>query len=344
MDPTTGAITGMYGGADYLTVQRNAVTQDVAQAGSTFKPFALVAALENDIGLDSIYNGSQPKTVPGFENQVRNFGNASYGDIDLVQATASSVNTVYAQLNVEVGPEKTRDVAVRAGMPEDTAGLGANPSNVLGTASPHALDLASAYSTFATGGLRTPPFMVVSVTDANGDLYYEHQIIQERVFAEDVMADATYAMQQVVNYRSGSGNFASELGRPIAGKTGTSNDNRSAWFVGFTPQQVGVVGMYQVGPNGEEEQITPFGGFDQITGGSMPVRIWTWMMGPILQDQPIVEFPPRANVGVAATPTPSPEPIVTPSPSPSPTPSPTPTPTPNPTPTPTPEPEPEPEP
>jgi len=333
MDPTTGAITGLYGGADYLTIQRNAVTQDIAQAGSTFKPFALVAALEDGISLDSVFNGDQPKTIAGFDNKVRNFAGASYGDIDLVKATAYSVNTVYAQLNVEVGPDKTRDVAVRAGIPADTAGLEANPSNVLGSASPRAIDLASAYSTYASGGLSTDPFMVASVTDAKGNLYYEHQSVPERVFEEDVMADATYAMQQVVNYKGGSGHFAAELGRPIAGKTGTSNDNRSAWFVGFTPQQVGVVGMYQVGPNGEAEMITPFGGFKEITGGSMPVRIWTWMMGPILKDLPVMEFPARAGVGVANTPSPSPSPSPSPTPSPSPSPSPIATPTPAPLPT-----------
>ena len=140
------------------------------------------------------------------------------------------------------------------------------------------------------------------------------------------MADATYAMQQVVNYKGGSGHFASALGRPVAGKTGTSDDNRSAWFVGFTPQQVGVVGMYQVGPNGEAEQITPFGGFTQITGGSMPARIWTWMMGPILQDQPVVDFPAarkrRQGKHAFASPTPTPTPSPTPSPKPTPTPEP----------------------
>ncbi|NYI39915.1 transglycosylase domain-containing protein [Demequina lutea] len=335
MDPTTGAITGMYGGADYLTIQSNAVTQDIAQAGSTFKPFALVAALESGISLNSVYDGNTNRTVPGFDSPVHNFLGVNFGNINLIQATAYSVNTVYTQLNVDVGPDKTREVAIKAGIPENTAGLDANPSNVLGSASPHAIDLASAYSTYATGGLSTQPFMVASVTDSKGNLYYEHQTTPKRVFAEDVMADATYAMQQVVNLNGGSGHFAAQLGRPIAGKSGTSDANRSAWFVGFTPQQVGVVGMYQVGPNGEAEEITPFGGFRQITGGSIPSRIWTWMMGPIVKDQPVVDFPARANIGKANTSTPSSSP--TPSPSPSPTPSskpsskPSPTPTPKPT-------------
>lgn len=331
MDPATGAVTGMYGGADYLEIQRNSVTQDIAQAGSTFKPFTLVAALESGISLDSIYNGDQPKKVTGFDNDVRNFAGVSYGDIDLVNATAYSVNTAYAQLNMDVGPDKTRDVAVRAGIPEDTTGLGATPSNVLGPASPHAIDLAHAYATFATGGVRTEPFMVASITYADGTEYYQHQVVPERVFAEDVMADTTFAMQQVVNFRSGSGRPAAELGRPIAGKTGTSSDNRSAWFVGFTPNQLGVVGMWQVGPNGEEETITPFGGYSQITGGSVPVRVWTAMMGPILAPLDVVSFPPRANVGVASTPTPSPSPTPSPTPSPQPSPTPTPQPTPQPT-------------
>ena len=317
MNPATGAITGMYGGADYLTIQRNAVTQDIAQAGSTFKPFALVAALESHISLNSVYNGNTNRTVPGFASPVRNFLGENFGNINLIQATAYSVNTVYTQLNVDVGPDKTRDVAIKAGIPANTAGLDANPSNVLGSASPHAIDLASAYSTYATGGLSTQPFMVASVTDANGNVYYEHPVTPKRVFDKNVMADATYAMQQVVNYKGGSGHFASALGRPVAGKTGTSDDNRSAWFVGFTPDQLGVVGMYQVGPNGEAEQITPFGGFKQITGGSMPVRIWTWMMEPIVKDQPVVDFPARANVGKANTPSPSPSPTPSPTPSPS---------------------------
>jgi len=315
LDPKTGAIKSMYGGADYLARQRNAVTQDIAQAGSTFKPFALIAALEDGISLKSTYSGKNLMTVPGFDRKVRNFNNRSFRNISLADATAFSVNTVYAQLGQKVGPDAVKDVAIRAGLPEGTAGLEANAANVLGTASPHVLDMARAYATIANNGVRTEPYIVEQVLDSKGNVVYQHEVASEPQFSSDVMADATYAMTQVV--RKGSGTFAKELGRPVAGKTGTSNDNKSAWFVGFTPSVVGAVALYQVGEDGSAEDITTFGGFDQITGGSVPVRVFTWMMAPVLKGTDVEKFPARANIGVVA--------VTTPTPSATPTPTPTPT-------------------
>jgi membrane peptidoglycan carboxypeptidase len=331
LDPKTGAITSLYGGADYVGVPRNAVTQDIAQAGSTFKPFALIAALEAGIALESEYSGASPQAIAGFSKPLKNFGNENFGQINLITATANSVNTVYAQLARDVGPDRVVDVAVRAGLPEDTAGLEANPANVLGTASPHPLDMASAYATIAAQGVYREPYLVQTVTDHAGDALYAHEVAEKSVFSEAVMADTTYALQQVVLH--GSGGYAASLGRPMAGKTGTSTDNKSAWFIGFTPQIVGAVAVYQVGADGSVEAITPFGGFRQITGGSVPVRIWTAMMGEVFVDLPVEEFPGRSYVGTANIPASEPEPSVTPSPSalPSPSvsvpPSPTPTPT-----------------
>lgn len=338
LDAATGAVTSMYGGADYLEIQRNAATQDVAQAGSTFKPFALIAGLERGIGLGTEYLANSGMEFDGFDRPVRNFNDRNYGEIDLVEATRNSVNTAYVQLGLEVSPQVVMETAIRAGLPEDTLGLAANPSNVLGSASPRVIDMASAYATIAAGGTRTEPFLVQSVTDSSGEVVYEHEPEPVEVFAADVMADTTYAMQQVVN--SGSGQFASEIGRPLAGKTGTSNENRSAWFVGFSPQIVGAVALYQVGEDGSAEQIEPFGDFSQITGSTVPVRIWTWMMEPILAGMEVVDFPPRANVGEDRPLTP-PEPTTTPTPSPTPTQV---VPSVPPTPPPAPEPEPEPEP
>ena len=340
MDPDTGAILGMYGGDDYLDVQRNAVTQDRAQAGSTFKPFALIAALEDGTSLKTVYDGNSPRNIPGFTSAVRNFANIDYGDVNLVDATAKSVNTAYAEVTHDVGAEAVVNAAIRAGIPADTAGLEPNPAVALGSAAPHPVDMASAYSTLAAEGLSTDPYLVQAVYDRHGDLVYRRSVVPTRVFSSLVMADTTYAMQQVVRY--GSGRYANSLGRPIAGKTGTSSDNRSAWFVGFTPQIVGAVALYQVGEDGSEEEITPFGGFRSITGGSIPCRVWTWMMEDILADMPVEAFPARADIGsvpepsVTPSPSPSPSPSQTPSPSPTPivsaTPSPDPTPTPSPSP------------
>ncbi|WP_062290311.1 transglycosylase domain-containing protein [Demequina phytophila] len=331
VDAGTGGITAMYGGPDYLEVQRNAVTQDIAQAGSTFKPFAMIAALSNGFSLDTQYLANDSMTLPGFENPVRNFAGVNYGWIDMVEATKNSVNTYYVQLNEAVGPEVTMNTAIKAGLPEDTVGLDANAANVLGTASPTAMQMAQAYSTIADGGLSKGTYTVQRIIGPDGEVAFKHETEADRVFSQDVIADTTYAMQQVV--QGGSAYKAAELGRPIAGKTGTSNDNNSAWFAGFTPQIVGIVSMYQVGDDGSVQSITPFGGYSEITGGSVPTDIWVSMMGPILDRLPIEEFPPRADVGTAVNTSPSPTATASPSPEPSETSTPKPTKTSTPKPT-----------
>ncbi|MFV0426126.1 MAG: transglycosylase domain-containing protein [Beutenbergiaceae bacterium] len=290
MDPSTGAIVALYGGPDYVTQPRNRVTQDVAQAGSTFKPFTLIAALESGMPLEQRFPSDSPMDLDGWT--VRNFDRVNRGDIDLITATENSVNTVYAQVNLEVGPENTVDVAHRLGLPEDTAGLEPVPSNVLGSASPHPLDMVTAYSTIAAGGERHTSFIVAEATDANGVVRYTGELPGEQVFNEQVMADATYAMTQVVE--NGTGETASQLGRPAAGKTGSSQDYRSAWFVGFVPQLTTAVALYQPGPDGVEEELTPFGGADPVAGGTWPTTIWTTFMTDAVVDLPVAGFPQRS--------------------------------------------------
>ncbi|MCB7135788.1 transglycosylase domain-containing protein [Cellulosimicrobium marinum] len=317
MDPADGSIRALYGGTDAVSQSYNNATMGAAQGGSTFKPFTLVAALEEGRTLEERFDGNSPKTFPeandGQDWPVQNFGagsGVSWGNIDLTTATANSVNTVYAELNIETGPEKTAEVAHRAGIDEDTV-VDDNAANVLGTATVTPLELTNAYATFAAQGMRSTPHIVASVTDARGNLVYEGPGAGKRTkqFEPDVMAAATYAMTQVVE--EGSGEPAQALERPVAGKTGTSNANRSAWFAGYAPQLATVVGLYQSGPDGEQEQITPFGQWagSSITGGTWPVEAWTSYMQAALADTPVEEFPeytPPKPVVPTETPTEAP--------------------------------------
>ncbi|GAB3595621.1 hypothetical protein GCM10027446_21210 [Angustibacter peucedani] len=299
--PDDGAVVAMYGGPDAVKQEFNAATQAVMQAGSTFKPFALTAALKEGISLRSRYDGRSPQTFGG-NYEVSNFGNTSFGTIDLLTATANSVNTVYVGLNQDVGPDKTVEAAVAAGYPKKTAGLQDNAGNVLGTASPHVIDVADAYATFAAQGVHTAAYTLKSVTLANGDDVYKAQVQRKRVFDTDVMADLTYALRGVVDH--GSGAYAgSNLGRPAAGKTGTSQESRSAWFAGYTPQLATAVGMYRQGKGGKVESLSGLGGLSNVTGASFPVEIWTEFMKAALEGQKVEQFPDPVYVGKSNVPT-----------------------------------------
>ncbi|WP_250708143.1 transglycosylase domain-containing protein, partial [Actinomyces sp. 217892] len=291
VDSATGGILALYGGSDYLTNQVNAATDAVAQAGSTFKPFALVAALENGATLVNGYSGASPMEIDG--NTFRNYGDVSYSWSDLIKMTAFSINTSYVQLNRDLGAEVTNEVAVRAGYPKDTIGLDAYAQNVLGSASPHTIDIATAFATFSAQGVRHDTHIVASVTNSAGSVAYQPSTDGEQVFDTGVMADATYAMQKVVEY--GSGTTALELDRPVAAKTGSSSDNKSAQFVGYTPQVTTAVTLYQTGADGSEESITPWGEYDEITGSTYPADIFTDYMATALADLPVVDFPDRTE-------------------------------------------------
>ncbi|MDO5495656.1 MAG: transglycosylase domain-containing protein [bacterium] len=304
MDPGTGAVRAAYGGPDYLAVPRNAVAQDRAQMGSTAKPFGLIAALENGASLGDRYPSHDDMEIPGYDFPVSNYDSRDRGEINLVDALRESVNTVSVQLNVEYGPEATRDVMIRAGLSENTPSLDPVPSNVLGAAAATPWDMVRAYGTIAAVGEKHDPYLVEHVEDRDGRSRYQATQVGERVFSEDVMAKTIYAMQQVVI--DGTGERAALPDRPVAGKTGSSNNYRSAWFAGFVPQLVAVVDMYQPGPNGEEEVITPFGEFAQISGGSFPAMVWHEFMVRATAGMEVLQFPDPGDLDLSRPAPPAP--------------------------------------
>jgi membrane peptidoglycan carboxypeptidase len=291
--PGTGEIVAMYGGADYVKRQLNDATQSIALAGSTFKPFALVAALEQGIPLTSMWNGDSPQIFDdlGKPYEVSNYGNEGWGQQDLLFATKHSINTVYVPLGQKAGLERVVDVARRAGIPESIAMVPA-PSVSLGVASPHVIDVANAYATFAAQGVRARPYLVTSVTGPNKGILYEGQQQTQEVFAKDVMADLTYALKETIN--GGTGAAALSLGRPAAGKTGTSQSNASAWFSAYTPQIAASVALFR---DSASESLNGIGGLTSVTGGTFPARIWTQFMKGALKNEPVMTFPAPANVG-----------------------------------------------
>ena len=306
--PGTGEIVAMYGGKDYLKRQLNDATQGITQAGSTFKPFALIAALEQGISLNSVWNGNSPLIFDDFNGrpyQVSNYGNKSFGEISLLRASASSVNTVYVPLGIKVGVDKVIEVARRAGIPESVA-MVPSPSVVLGVPSPRVIDVANAYATFAANGVRSKPFMVKEVLGPNKGILYQARIENEQVFDDSVIADLNYTLGEVVR----SGTAASALrgfGRPAAGKTGTSQSNASAWFSGYTPQLATSIAFYR---DDATQSLNGIGGLTSVTGGSFPARIWNAYMKVALKGQPKLDFLPPTNIG-GTEPFPIPDPVPT---------------------------------
>jgi membrane peptidoglycan carboxypeptidase len=291
--PGTGEIIALYGGRDYLERQLNDATQSIALAGSTFKPFALIAALEAGIPLTSMWNGDSPQTFDdlGKPYIVSNYGDEGWGQIDLLSATQHSINTIFVPLGMKAGMDKVVDAARRAGIPENVAMI-PTPSVVLGVASPRVIDVANAYATFAAQGVYAKPFLVASVTGPNKGVLYEATPQTQEVFSKEVMADLTYALKSVVN--GGTGAAALSLGRPAAGKTGTSQSNASAWFAAYTPQLAASVALFR---DSASESLNGIGGLTSVTGGSFPARIWTAFMKGALKGEPVMTFPAPSNIG-----------------------------------------------
>jgi len=294
--PRTGQVVAMYGGADFVQDQINNATRPFAQAGSTFKPFALAAAVEQGISLSSRWDGNSPATVNGYT--FDNYANRSFGIVTLLQATERSINSAYVQLEADIGVDTVADAALRAGIPEGTPGLNLDALDltfVLGTASPSGLDMANAYATFAASGVRATPTFIEQVIGPNGGVLYQRSDEATAAFDASTADTVTYALNKTVML--GTALAARDLDRPAAAKTGTTDDNKSAWFVGYTPDLATAVLMAKEDREGKPVSMSGTGGLDTVTGGSFPAAIWTAFMRKALDGTPVQEFPdPPAGV------------------------------------------------
>jgi membrane peptidoglycan carboxypeptidase len=332
VEPGTGEVVAAYGGKDYLKRAFSDATQAKFQPGSSFKAFTLAAMLSDKMSLKSRFDGNSPLNLPG-GGVVNNDGHESYGSsVDMLTATAKSINTAFVDLTETIGPQRVVDAAIAAGIPKDPKDLLPVPVVTLGVASETPLTMANAYGTFAAQGERSTPHFVREVTSRGGRTVYKPDDKPTRVFDTDVTADVTYALQQVV--QRGTGVKAQSVGRPVAGKTGT-HENQTAWFVGFTPQLVAAVGTYREDAKGRRQPLDGVDGRSAIFGADYPLDIWAEFMKAAMAGKKVLTFPEPAFVGEAnvATTAPSTEKPATHTPqaSPSPTEAATPTPTPEPT-------------
>jgi penicillin-binding protein 1A len=273
VDPRNGYVLAIVGGRDFYSTtdesaQFNLATQGRRQPGSAFKPFALAAALQAGATLDSTWPGGRTATLQTDLGPwtLSNYEDAFYPSLTLLEATVFSVNVPYAYLAQWIGADRIIATARAAGIRSD---LAANPSIVLGTEEVTVLEMASAYGTFAAGGIRVEPVLVTRVEAADGTTIYEHLPTFTRVFDLAVAEQVTATLTEVV--RRGTGQQA-KIGRPVAGKTGTTESNHDAWFVGYTPELAAAVWVgFPEGNRPLKAPDTPY----TITGGTWPAQIWS---------------------------------------------------------------------
>jgi penicillin-binding protein 1A len=343
-----GAIKAFVGGRDFDNVKKargfNYASDNYRQAGSSYKPFTLLAAIEDGVSLQSSFSGASPYTVDdpqcstnGELWQPSNYGFSSYGYMDLISATASSVNTIYAQLIVDIGPQSVADLLGRFGFDGDPSKGGKQPTTpncslVLGTQDVTPLQMARAYAGLANGGALPEITPVSYIESSNGECVKAYRPNSSRacgkrkvrlkstqVVDENSVNLLNEALQTVVTSGSGA---AANIGRPVAGKTGTTQNFRDAWFAGYTPQLATVVWEgYPLQKSGvvpemryctDDVLCRPVHGYEVSGGGSAvsPAPMWGAYMAQAMEigGYPVEYFEDGIDYGtVISTPPPPPE-------------------------------------
>ncbi len=288
IEPSSGYIRAMVGGKDWETDKLNLAVQAKRQPGSSFKPFVLATALENGISISKTYSSSTAGIkLPG-QNWVVNGGRGG-GLLTLRNATIYSVNAVFARLIMDVGAENVVKQVKRMGIKSRGEALPAIALGGLG-GGVTPLDMATAYSAFANNGQHAKPIAIMKVTDHSDNIIKENKIRMTPAMDPVTAYLVTDALSGVI--RSGTGR-AANIGRPAAGKTGTTDKNGDAWFCGYTPDLAAAVWV------GYRDSRRPMLNVHGITeqGGTFPAQIWRKFMLPALAGTPATRFP-RPTKGI----------------------------------------------
>jgi penicillin-binding protein 1A len=308
IDPATGQVLAMVGGGKGTSdTHFNLATRARRQAGSAFKPFTLATAVHQGISLLSLWSGppsivvtdprcQTPDPVTNLPGpwDVSNYADESAGTMTLLDATANSVNTIFSQLVLDVGPDEVVAMAHRMGIQHRLAPV---CSITLGTQTVTPLDMATAYATLAARGEHHNPVSLVKVLGPSGDTLAEPDGGPTRVLTETEADLVTYALQGVVQH--GTGTAAALADRPVAGKTGTAQNFQDAWFCGYAPQLATCV---WVGYPKGEIPMHDVEGFPDVFGGSIPALIWHDFMTGALASKAPEAFPTPDLNGYDTTP------------------------------------------
>ncbi|MFJ8602951.1 transglycosylase domain-containing protein [Streptomyces shenzhenensis] len=311
IDPKTGRVVAMYGGIDYVKQYTNGATRADFQVGSTFKPFVFTSAVANGsttqggqrITPNTYYDGTNKRPVQGWSGGTydpENEDEVSYGNITVRTATDKSVNAVYAQMAVDVGPAKVKQTAIDLGIPADTKDLSPGPAIALGTATASVLDMTQAYATLANHGKHTAYTLVDKITkDGTEDVQLPERKT-ERAVSREAADTTTSVLRSVVE--NGTATAAQAAGRPAAGKTGTAEEDKAAWFAGYTPDLSTVVAVMGQDPvTARHKPLYNVMGLPRINGGGAPAEIWGQYTRDALKDEPVTAFDLELEPGADRT-------------------------------------------